>query len=462
VGKCARRTRIDPASNLQPLISQRDLILVAIQLFAINFLWRTWRTWRAAVFAFEEDTSTKIACAVPRSSKPREVIGCKFHSDRRTPNEFRFGALAVTPFANRTALSSHLLPAPPVNMVGLRHFRAMEHQAEKWLLQARDHLAHLDDRLSSLFDQGHSQIDRMFKEGDAVLRELTAWEAEYGKHRRMEFMGEAFSWGHKLGMGSPGLGSLVGQIENHYYGAEIHGPWGGLFGYRTAERFSTHLEIGSNYWDMLAHVGVYGVADQFGVTSFAEAWGDIDSVTLRRLSPGERTIKWIEGGAAMGGYALMPVGGGLVKLAPKFQFRAPHSTLRSGTGHGEASSITPGGTGRAFAGHGHYRELSGQTTVPKGTAITIWEYTGQSAGKLPDKHGRAIETGRYDLLNPADFQGSYTALPGSQVPNFRLQPPSGLDIMARSRTVPKTTPPSDLMNPNMGHVEWAACTIYKR
>jgi hypothetical protein len=49
----------------------------------------------AADFAFEEDTSTNRAIAIPQDPKPREVTGCKFHRDKRALPEFSFGAFAL-------------------------------------------------------------------------------------------------------------------------------------------------------------------------------------------------------------------------------------------------------------------------------------------------------------------------------------------------------------------------------
>jgi RHS repeat-associated protein len=148
-------------------------------------------------------------------------------------------------------------------------------------------------------------------------------------------------------------------------------------------------------------------------------------------------------------------------------------------GHGYAKKVLPGGTGKAIAGHGEYRSLpNDKTTVPEGTTITIW--TGEGSG-IKDRMGQLIESGDFDAIfatpefvermyqgkvvsfrkGNVDFLvgGAVSHLPGAEAPNITLLAPSspGLTILENSTTVEDPTPLSNLLEPNMGHMHWAAC-----
>ena len=147
---------------------------------------------------------------------------------------------------------------------------------------------------------------------------------------------------------------------------------------------------------------------------------------------------------------------------------APWAKTRgSSTGHGYAREVLEGGTGRAFAGHGEYRYGSGTTSIPEGTTLTLWTQKGEG---IPDGMGKLIEQGRYaDLAaNPryvaimegggsAHTVGAASWLPGAEIPNYHLTAPAKLRIFANSATVQDPTQLSELLTPNMGHVDWAAC-----
>jgi RHS repeat-associated protein len=127
----------------------------------------------------------------------------------------------------------------------------------------------------------------------------------------------------------------------------------------------------------------------------------------------------------------------------------------SSNGQKYAASVTEGGTGRAFAGHGEIRFGAGTTTIPEGTSLTMWGKQGEG---ILDKVGKLVETGKY---NEVGFvEGAVTHLPGAQVPNLTLTAPTKLNIMSNSMTVEDATKLSDLLKPGMGKIDWAACQLY--
>lgn len=107
-------------------------------------------------------------------------------------------------------------------------------------------------------------------------------------------------------------------------------------------------------------------------------------------------------------------------------------------------------TGTVLSGHGSYHPSSGTTVVPEGTQVTFYSEHGST---ITDPLGNAVETGK-DVSNV--FQRTFG--PGDVVPNYTLHPPTGLNIMGSPTTVTQPTNLSDLLQPNMGNVDWAACT----
>ncbi len=86
-----------------------------------------------------------------------------------------------------------------------------------------------------------------------------------------------------------------------------------------------------------------------------------------------------------------------------------------------------------------------------------------------DETGRYLEQGDWEgLLNAAranpeiarNIEGMTTYLPGSKVPDYTLVRPKGLAIMNESTTVDGPKRLSELLAPNTGHVNWAACTEF--
>jgi RHS repeat-associated protein len=124
--------------------------------------------------------------------------------------------------------------------------------------------------------------------------------------------------------------------------------------------------------------------------------------------------------------------------------------------------LLPGGTGRAFAGHGIEAGFDGgfgTVTVPEGTSIMI---PGTSGTMIPDALGRAIEAGDWEAVaaNPEwaeIMEGSATYLPGSTVPNLILRAAEDLNMLEKSIRVLTDTPLSKLLKPGMGPMDWAAC-----
>lgn len=101
------------------------------------------------------------------------------------------------------------------------------------------------------------------------------------------------------------------------------------------------------------------------------------------------------------------------------------------------------------SGHGSYEPPNGKAVVPEGTSVTVF---GEHGGTITDALGNRIETGQ-DVAGV--FSRTYTA--GEEMPNYTLHPPEGLDIQGTPHTVENPTLLSDLLKPNQGPVDWAAC-----
>lgn len=144
--------------------------------------------------------------------------------------------------------------------------------------------------------------------------------------------------------------------------------------------------------------------------------------------------------------------------------------LGSNSGHKYAEEVLPGGTGEALAGHGEFRYGTNPKAfiVPEGSALSIWS---KPDTLLPDRLGRLIETGDHNKLaelfsrDPVvqdRLTGAATHLPGARTPNYTLKSPKDLKIHKNSITVEDPTLLSDLVKPNSGHFDWAACTQFPR
>ncbi|WP_043486347.1 MULTISPECIES: putative T7SS-secreted protein [Streptomyces] len=87
-------------------------------------------------------------------------------------------------------------------------------------------------------------------------------------------------------------------------------------------------------------------------------------------------------------------------------------------------------------------------TVPKGTRLFLYVHHGEI---LSDKSANLIELGTRPLF-PTEI-----VEPGQRVLDYSLFPPDGLTVMGNPVTVTRETPLSQLLQPNMGNVHWAAC-----
>lgn len=125
-----------------------------------------------------------------------------------------------------------------------------------------------------------------------------------------------------------------------------------------------------------------------------------------------------------------------------------------------AAAVKPGGTGQALVGHGNEIGLAGETTIPEGTTFRTYCRAGES---MPDAMGQLIEEGRYADAQ-AQFPGVYEETiypPGSQAPNLLLSPADAqIEAFSNSMTVDTPlTPLEEILQPNMGCVDWASCRL---
>jgi hypothetical protein len=138
--------------------------------------------------------------------------------------------------------------------------------------------------------------------------------------------------------------------------------------------------------------------------------------------------------------------------------------LRLDDGHQYAKRVISGGTGRSFAGHG--MNNGGEFILPEGTSLSVWQ---QDNRKLPEFIARAIEDGNYEALAEIAsknkrvaeiLEGAKTYLPGSTMPDYMLLRPDRM-MSVRSNSMTVSTPHylSDMIEPGMGNLDWAACTV---
>jgi hypothetical protein len=140
-------------------------------------------------------------------------------------------------------------------------------------------------------------------------------------------------------------------------------------------------------------------------------------------------------------------------------------------GHVLARERIDGGDGRSLSGHGQRDYPMGQFQIPEGTAVTQL----RSNVLLSDDIALKIEAGSWDEL-AQDFaskpryqdelSGMYTALPGSSMPDYTWLPPTykQLDPLTIHRNSVTTGAPrrlSDTLQPNMGCINFVACTVFK-
>jgi len=135
-------------------------------------------------------------------------------------------------------------------------------------------------------------------------------------------------------------------------------------------------------------------------------------------------------------------------------------------GHFGAQEVLPGGTGEALAGHGALFQGDGMITVPEGTFVTL----PRQDIRILDVTGRHIESGDWEGLYQLasqnarverDIIGMASYLPGSEIPAYTLfRPDEKLIIFQNSHSVSSPTNLNQILKPNMGCVQWAACTEF--
>jgi hypothetical protein len=122
---------------------------------------------------------------------------------------------------------------------------------------------------------------------------------------------------------------------------------------------------------------------------------------------------------------------------------------------GESSDLIKINPDTVFSGHGEFVPGNGITVVPNGTSITFYSPFG---GTITNRLGNAIETGA-ELSKV--FKKIYK--PGDKVPNYSLLPPDEtIPLLGNPRTVEEETLLKKLLEPDMGHCHWAACTYNEK
>ena len=170
----------------------------------------------------------------------------------------------------------------------------------------------------------------------------------------------------------------------------------------------------------------------------------------------------------------VPMGGGAPADAPSAFGGAPHGgepgfhppephDPHGGGPHSPGAPHPPGDGGGppdaepseerrvTISGHGAYRPLDGEITVPRATTITVYA-----------EHGSSITDGLGNLIESAgDTSGvySHTFYAGERVPNYTIYPPDGLSIVGTPITVISPTLISELVQESMGSVHLAVCTF---
>ena len=105
-----------------------------------------------------------------------------------------------------------------------------------------------------------------------------------------------------------------------------------------------------------------------------------------------------------------------------------------------------------LSGHGDYFAENKTFRVPEGTSLTVYAEHGS---QISNSLGNLIESGG-DTSRV--FKKTY--YPGEEMPNYTLFPPADLTLSGTPRTVDRPTTLSELLKPNMGAVDFAACLGY--
>ena len=103
-----------------------------------------------------------------------------------------------------------------------------------------------------------------------------------------------------------------------------------------------------------------------------------------------------------------------------------------------------------ISGHGSYDPANGSTHLPEGTWAVGYAPHGAS---ITDELGNAIETGTQ--ANRIGYARTFD--PGSEIPNYTVHPPDGLNIQGNPITVSQPTQLGELLRPGMGECHLAFC-----
>lgn len=172
------------------------------------------------------------------------------------------------------------------------------------------------------------------------------------------------------------------------------------------------------------------------------------------LDGGQKVWRMLDGTVARGGERVAVDSVGVGRALP------------GDAGHFGANTVSPGGTGTALTGHGGKFQDSPSFVVPEGSAVTL----PRADISILDRTGQYIEKGDWEGLaalakvNPRvanDIEGMTSWLPGAEVPGYTLFPPDkAINLFSQSHSVYQPTPLQQILEPNLGCVQWAACTSF--
>jgi hypothetical protein len=146
--------------------------------------------------------------------------------------------------------------------------------------------------------------------------------------------------------------------------------------------------------------------------------------------------------------------------------------IGSNAGHDFAKGKLEGGRPEAMTGHGEYWPEILPTTItqPHGTTLSMWVQHGKT---IESTLGLLVEAGDYNRLthifnNPHLYEaglkwqkmltGAQSYLPGAVYENYMwMRPNRETSVRINSSSVNKATPLSEVIQPNMGHLDWAVC-----
>lgn len=118
--------------------------------------------------------------------------------------------------------------------------------------------------------------------------------------------------------------------------------------------------------------------------------------------------------------------------------------------HGRSFEEGAGPDGRIkFSGHGSYSAADGEFVIPEGSSVTVYAEHGST---ITDSLGNLIETG-----GDTSRVYSHTYQSGEAIPNYTLHPPDDLNIQGNPWTVDASSRLSELLQANMGEIDFAAC-----